>query len=292
MTPIDLYDLYRLARASTDAGYYNAAKILNAVAASLINRRLYAESLPKTDDDLAAALSAIEPALAEAQLDPQLLAALRQARTAIATDHIILQRDAPTFWVCRACGEVARDEAPEHCPQCGAGQLTFQTFPAAYYLEPLPVDEVLSQLNRTPDWLDGVLRHLSAEQLAQRIGGAEGEWSLIEAAGHLLDSQYLIAQRVNLFFESESPALNARPLWQLIDPANLTAAQIAERFRQARSEMLVQLHAASSSLWIRVGQHSEFGPVTLQQQVSYFAKHEQWHMAQITRIMQALTRPN
>ncbi|HEY4723274.1 MAG TPA: DinB family protein, partial [Anaerolineae bacterium] len=276
----------------TDTGYYNAAKILNAAAASLINRRLYAESLPKTDDDLAAALSASEPALAEAQLDPQLLAALRQARTAIATDHIILQRDVPAFWVCRACGEVARDEAPEHCPQCGAGQLTFQTFPAAYYLEPLPVDEVLSQLNRTPDWLDGVLRHLSAEQLAQRIGGAEGEWSLIEAAGHLLDSQYLIAQRVNLFFESESPALNARPLWQLIDPANLTAAQIAERFRQARSEMLVQLHAASSSLWIRVGQHSEFGPVTLQQQVSYFAKHEQWHMAQITRIMQALTRPN
>ena len=28
MTQIDLYDLYRLARASTDAGYYNAAKIL------------------------------------------------------------------------------------------------------------------------------------------------------------------------------------------------------------------------------------------------------------------------
>jgi hypothetical protein len=29
MTQIDLYNLYRLARASTDAGYYNAAKILN-----------------------------------------------------------------------------------------------------------------------------------------------------------------------------------------------------------------------------------------------------------------------
>src|SRR3989304_9876914 len=84
---------------SADAGYYTAAKILNAAAASLTNRRLYAESLPKTDDDLAAALSAIEPALAEAQLDPQLLAALRQAAPASATDHIILQRDAPTFWV-------------------------------------------------------------------------------------------------------------------------------------------------------------------------------------------------
>ncbi|HEY4722661.1 MAG TPA: hypothetical protein VII92_12485 [Anaerolineae bacterium] len=57
---------------------------------------------------------------------------------------------------------------------------------------------------------------------------------MIEAAGHLPDSQYLIAQRVNLFFESESPALNARPVWQLIDSANLTAGQIAGRLRQSR----------------------------------------------------------
>jgi hypothetical protein len=53
--------------------------------------------------------------------------------------------------------------------------------------------------------------------------------------------------------------------------------------------MLTKLHAVPIEYWVRVGQHTEFGPVTLQQQCSYFAKHEQWHMAQIMRIRHALS---
>ena len=52
--------------------------------------------------------------------------------------------------------------------------------------------------------------------------------------------------------------------------------------------MLTQLRSAPADRWTNVGQHNEFGPVTLQQQCTYFAKHEQWHMAQITRIRRAL----
>lgn len=280
-----LIDLYRLGRASTDAGYYQAAKLLYAAAASLLNSQLYGEVLPKTEAALTAALNTLQPHLLNAGGDPALLKELQQARAAIAagrTDFI------PALFVCRACGQIAFNTTPNQCPRCGAGQLTFQHFYAAYYLEPMPIDLALDQLARTPDWLDDTLADLSAEQLKQKIDGAEGEWSLLEAAGHLLDSQELLAGRVTLFMQQTAPNLSGKAPAEMIDQSGLSASQIARTFRTARATMIDQLKSAPSSYWSRLGQHSEFGPVTLQQQVGYFAKHEHWHMAQMTRIRKAV----
>jgi uncharacterized damage-inducible protein DinB len=171
---------------------------------------------------------------------------------------------------------------------CGAGPLVFQLFPPAFYLEPVPVPIVMAQLARTPDWLDGILNGLSKSQLTRQIDGTEGAWSLLEATGHLLDTQELIAQRVTMFFESDRPDLNAKAMWQTVEAARLTASEIAASFRRSRESMLSQLRAAPPEVWQHVGQHTEFGPVTLQQQCTYFAKHEQWHMAQITHMHRVL----
>ncbi len=290
MKHVDLYELQRLARTATDLGHYNLAKLLNAATLSVVNRSLYAESLPKTDRALAQAIEAIEPMLIEARLDPQLVASIRRARSIIAAGNLILYQDAPPLFVCRVCGEVARAAPPDHCPHCGAGQLTFQNIVTAYYLEPISINEVLDQLSRTPDWLDQTLSSLTPDQLTQTIGGVEAEWSLQEAAAHLLDTQQLIAHRVQLFLASEAPSLTAVAAWETVASASLSAHQIASSFRQSREAMLAQLRAAPPDRWTRIGQHAEFGPVTLQQQCSYFAKHEQWHMAQITRINHTLAQ--
>lgn len=284
MNDSDLIALYRLARAATDAGYYNAAKLFNGAAASLINRQLYAEALPKSDEDIAAAIVAIEPKLAALKIDDSLIESLSHIRSAILHNKMIAYTDAAPIFVCRVCGQIERTQPPEHCPHCGAGQLTFQNFNATYYLEPETIADLFSQLSRTPDWLDRTLSGLSANQLTQKIGGAEGEWSLLEAASHLLDAQQLIAGRVDLFLKHEAPNLSGKSPSEMVDQSGMTAAQIAGTFRQSRSHTIDQLHSAPSSYWSRIGQHTEFGPVTLQQQVSYFAKHEQWHMAQMTRL--------
>ena len=128
---------------------------------------------------------------------------------------------------------------------------------------------------------------MSVEQLKQKVSGAEGEWSLIEAAGHFLDSQQLIEHRVDLFMSNEAPNLSAKSVREMIDSAGLSAQAITQAFRKSRSHMLAELKAAPAATWQRIGQHAEFGPVTLQQQVTYFAKHEHWHMAQMTRIRKA-----
>jgi len=288
MPELDLYALQRMSRMAADLGHYNLGKLLNAAAASLANRSLYAESLPKTDRELAEAVGELEPSLREADLDLQLLAAIQHAREIIAAGNLIFYDDAPAVWVCRVCGEVALRTLPDHCPHCGAGALVFQSFPAAFYLEPEPVPVIMAQLARTSDWLEATLRSLTAEQTTRRVNGTEGAWSLHEAAGHVLDTQHLIAQRVELFMEHAAPNLNAKAMWQAVESAKLSAAEIAAEFRLSREAMLTQLRSAPADRWTNIGQHAEFGPVTLQQQCTYFVKHEQWHMAQITRIRRAL----
>jgi uncharacterized damage-inducible protein DinB len=281
-----LIDLYRLARAATDAGYYQTAKLLYAAAASLVNGQLYTESLPKTETGLAAGLDALLPQLSHAGLAPDLLKEIQRACAAVLAGRMDL---IPPIFVCRACGHFAFDAAPDQCPHCGAGQLTFQYFAAAYYLEPEPIASTLTHLAATPAWLDGILAGVSAEQLTQKVSGAEGEWSLLEAAGHLLDSQHLIAHRVELFLDNDAPNLSAKAPREMIDLAGLAASAMAHAFHVSRTHMLDRLKAAPSVYWQRIGQHAEFGPVTLQQQVTYFAKHEHWHMAQITRIRKAVS---
>lgn len=288
MTKIDLLALLSLSRAAADLGHYNLAKLLTGAVAAATNRELFAEALPKTDRELVEAVAALEPLLREAAIDQSLLARIQHARSLIAAQQLVLYPDSPPLYVCRVCGEVAWDAAPEHCPHCGAGTLVFQLFAPAFYLVPEPAPLVLSQLARTPGWLSGILNGLTAEQVTRQVDGAEGAWSLLEAAGHILDTQELIAQRVAMFFESEQPDLNAKAMWQRVEAARLTAAEIAMNFRLSRESMLSRLRTAPPQMWQHVGQHTEFGPVTLLQQCTYFAKHEQWHMAQITRIRQAL----
>ncbi len=291
MDPSKFIALHRLARAAMDLGQYNAAKLLAAAATSLVNRQLYSETLPKTDAALAAEVAALEPALQDAGLSASLLGALRQARAALTEGRLVVLSDAPRVSVCRACGEAVLGETPDHCPHCGAGRLTFQELTATYYLEPEPAPVVLDQLATTPDWLEQTVAELTEEQAARNVAGVEGEWSLREAAGHLLDAQDLIARRVNLFREQEAPDLAAKAVSEMVESAKRPVGEIAAAFRRSRESMLADLRQVPPAHWERVGRHTEFGPVTLRQQATYFAKHEQWHMAQMTRIRRALASP-
>ncbi len=294
MTDLDLAALYRLSRAASDLGHYNLSKLLNVAAVSYVNRAAWTDLQLTTDRALADAVAALEPQLREAQLDQHLLTALQHARETVAAGQLVSYEEAPIIYVCRVCGAVVAFGAvgqtplPEQCPTCGAGQLVFQFIPATFYLESAPVPIVMAQLARTPNWLEAIFSGLTEDQAARRVDGHEGEWSLHEAAGHLLDTQELIAQRAQLFLEHESPNLNAKAMWQSIESARWSAADIVSKFRLSREAMLIQLRSAPAECWGRSGQHVEFGPVTLQQQCTYFAKHEHWHMAQMTRIRQAL----
>ncbi len=288
VTHFDPHAVQRLKRAATDQGHYNLAMLLTVAQTSITTRQLSAESLPRTDRELAGGVAELLPQLQAAGLDPELLALIDRARVSLAEGKLILYDDAPPLFVCRACGQVALRSKPDPCPCCGAGSLIFEAFPASFYLEPLPVPVILDQLARTPDWLEALIEGASDAQIAQAIDGVEGAWSLGEAIGHVLDTQELIAQRVALFMQFESPDLNARAMWNEVASAGLSVREMTAQFRRSRAAMLAVLKDATPDHWLRLGRHTEFGPVTLQQQCGYFAKHEQWHMAQMSRLRRAV----
>ena len=131
-----------------------------------------------------------------------MLAAIQHAREIIAAGNLIFYDDAPPVWVCRVCGEVALRTLPDHCPQCGAGALVFQFFPAAFYLEPEPVPMIMAQLARTPDWLEAALRGLD------RRTDQRSAWTAQKARGHCMKRRDTCwtrsissPQRVELFME-------------------------------------------------------------------------------------------
>jgi hypothetical protein len=290
MNTIDWPALQRAARAALDMGHYQVAAMLQAAATSLITRRLYADALPKTDAALAEALAALEPGLAAAGLDAGLLAALRHARVRVAEGGTVGYADAPVLHVCRVCGAVTRGPRPAACPQCGAGPLVLQLFRPTFYLEPEPAAVVLEYLAATPPWLAALVAGLSPAQCDLQVAGSEGEWSLRAGADHLLGAGQLLARRVELFYTHPAPDLAAQPPSAVLGEEPLPIPALVERFAAERAALLARLPAPGDALWSRVGQHGEFGPVTLLQQATYFAKHEQWHMAQMTRMRRALEK--
>ncbi len=289
MQPADLLTLQRLARAAHEIGHYNLAKLLNAGHLSLSVQAMQAQGVPRNDQQLIEALAQIEPALAVEALPADWREALGHLRDAIARGEMALAADAPPVFVCRACGRIALDAAPPICPACGAGQLTFQEVGPTYYLEPEAPAAVLAHLSAMPEVLDSLLAGLSDDQAAQAVPGAEGEWSLSEAAAHLLDSNRLIAGRVELLLTNDEPDLKAQATWgEAGNTAAQGAAAIAAAFRRERGALVARLSALTPDQWLRAGRHTEFGRVTLVQQAGYFAKHEHWHLAQMTRIRAAL----
>jgi hypothetical protein len=291
MNDVDLLNLHRVAQAARDLGHYNLAKLLEAARTSLVTRTGRAGELPLTDTALLGELAALEQTLNSVALHPELLAAIRNAHSAIAHKGMALLEDAPPVFVCRHCGQVALRQAPEACPACGAGGLTFEEIIPAHYLQPEPPERILAQLRAFPDTLEGLLAGLTEEQAARKVPGAEGEWSLREAARHLRDSNRLLAYRVNLLLTETNPDLKPQTAWGMsaATPPDETTAAIAVDFRRERAGLLQQLAPLSPADWQRAGWHGEFGRVTLIQQATYFAKHEHWHLAQMTRLRRELS---
>ncbi len=289
MKSTDFLALQRVTQAARDLGHYNLAKLLDAARASLVQQTVRASGLPLTDAALLAELSSLEQTLADASLAPDLMAAIRNTHAAIAQNGMALLTDAPPVFVCRHCGQVELHQAPEMCSHCGAGGLTFEEIIAAHYLVPEAPERALTHLRAMPDTLDQLLAGLTEAQTARKIPGAEGEWSLREATGHLRDANRLLADRVDLILTCAEPELKAQATWEAAASAvQETSAAIAGQFRRERAAVVQRLAPLTPAEWGRAGWHGEFGRVTVLGQATYFAKHEHWHLAQMTRLRREL----
>lgn len=282
----ELVRLVSLARGLEMSGFYNAAKLMWAAAYSAELRASNTQGIPAHREDILPQLDAAIADLRDAGLSPDVIAAMQRARAAVGADSMISAGDVGEVHVCRSCGEVVLGPSPEACPNCGAWELTFKTFPAVYYLEPLPPDQALAALESVPGILNGLLEGLSEEQMDRQP--RPGEWGLRETLQHFASSQDLLAGRVVRMLAEDNPSLKSLTVSQMGGPVTLTSAQMLSAFSESRLDTVSRLKAASPDGWWRTGVHEEFGVVTVLQQASYFAKHDHNHLTQVRQILQAI----
>jgi len=274
--------LLALAAAVEREGRYNVAKLLRAAAWAQVQRDAD-DLLPDAPRGAALidALGAVAEAFADdTQLAP-LAAPLRAGAAVFAAGGVPLLESVPDPRVCRRCGEVALAGAPlTACPRCGADEATFLTQRPVWWLERHDPATALASLERTPDKVTSLLMQIPASARTSRPEAAT--WSAHEVVAHLRDAQGVLEQRVGLILEHDDPDLEAKMVWSWNDAErpDSTDAVLAE-YRASRDRVLARLRAAPAEAWWRTGRHTEFGRLTLTQQVSYFAAHEPTHLRQL-----------
>jgi rubrerythrin len=193
--------------------------------------------------------------------------------------------DAPDAFVCRTCGHLTMDAAPNRCPDCGSWPGRFRKFVAFFNgdnIEPINPVEVIYLFSRNAEDLESLVHGLSEEQLTQTP--AENEWSIRDHVAHFYDAQEMLDTRLELMLKHDDPELTAVAIYDYATeevgrPEN-TADMLAE-FLDLRTQSIAQLESLPlKDLW-RTGRHSEFGRITILRQVAYLAYHEQTHLAEI-----------
>jgi hypothetical protein len=140
-------------------------------------------------------------------------------------------------------------------------------------------------LEATPRIVEKLLEGLTQEQAA--MPSAPGEWSMREGLHHILVTEVLLSGRVRQILETDHPKLAGLAAWAERLEGDLGGQEIVRRFRESRQATVERLRGLSLEQWQRQGEHEEFGPVTLLQQASYFARHDQSHLAQLEKIREA-----
>jgi uncharacterized damage-inducible protein DinB len=279
--------LVRLARAAASleaGGLYGGGKLLRGAAFALTTRDAYAAG-PLIGPDLLAELDALREALRAAGMPDAFFDALTAARAAQADGRELTLAEAPALFVCRTCGTLVLEAAPDRCPTCGERAITFREFTPTYFLDPLPVPLLLHTLESAEGELRALVAGLSDAQMNHPP--LPTEWSVRDVLSHLLFTEQLLAERVRLLLTEDDPDLAGAAVWTYsADPR--PAGELLDAYAEIRGRTLAALRALPAEAWERSGRHSEFGRVTVRQQASYFAKHERHHFPQIEQIRKLL----
>lgn len=286
-----LLHLLALAARLEGEGQYNLAKLARGAADALSRQAAYQIAVPTTTDALAADIKQIAEALAPLGISAALIATLKQGADVMARGEVPLFSLIPHPYVCRTCGHLTIAEPTANCPTCGAWPGTFQRFMPNYWFDALEPLAAIERLRQTPLEVAELLAGLSDAQLNQTPPA--GGWAMRNVVIHLRDAQDVFAYRVELFQQEEHPALESKAVWTWAasqEEQPPTVQEIFASYQTSRQATLHRLEQFPLADWWRTGQHQEFGVVTLRQQVSYFAAHEETHLTQLGALRAVFNR--
>jgi hypothetical protein len=154
------------------------------------------------------------------------------------------------------------------------------TFPAGIY------PEMIERLRGTPARLEDRIGSTPADVLQRRDGE---RWSIQENAGHLLDLESLVMERLNQYLagavELHAADMSNRKTHEA-GHNGVPVASILSDFREQRMQLVTRLDGLHAELFSRTAFHPRLGlPMRLVDMVFFQAEHDDYHLARISELM-------
>lgn len=156
-------------------------------------------------------------------------------------------------------------------------------FPAGIY------PEMIERIRGTPARLDELLAGLTSETLTAQV---DGRWSMQENAGHLLDLESLVSQRIDEYLAGNA-ALHAADMSnrKTYDASHndVPIESILKAFRTARQEIVKRLESFDDDIFARAALHPRLNvPMRLVDMLFFQAEHDDYHLARISELKKLL----
>jgi hypothetical protein len=156
-------------------------------------------------------------------------------------------------------------------------------FPAGIY------PEMIERVRGTSARLDELLAGLPHEMLIAQV---DGRWSMQENAGHLLDLESLVSQRIDEYLAGNAALHAADMSNRKTHSANhneVPVETILKTFRTAREEIVNRLESLDAEIFERSALHPRLNvPMRLVDMLFFQAEHDDYHLARISELKKSL----
>lgn len=158
-------------------------------------------------------------------------------------------------------------------------------FPAGIY------PEMIERVRGTPARLEDLLAGLSPDTLTAQV---DGRWSMQENAGHLLDLESLVLQRVDEYLAGNTTLhaadMSNRKTYEA-SHNNVPVASILTAFRSARHELVNRLEHLDDEVFARSALHPRLNvSMRLVDMLFFQAEHDDYHLARISELRKSLAK--
>ena len=158
-------------------------------------------------------------------------------------------------------------------------------FPAGIY------PEMIERMRGTPARLEDLFAGLSPETLTTQV---DGRWSMQENAGHLLDLESLVSQRIDEYLAGNATLHAADMSNRKTHDANhndVPVNSILKAFRTARHDIVNRLESFDAEIFARSALHPRLNvPMRLVDMLFFQAEHDDYHLARISELKKLLAK--
>jgi len=156
-------------------------------------------------------------------------------------------------------------------------------FPAGIY------PEMIERIRGTPARLEELLSDLSPQILTTQ---ADGRWSMQENAGHLLDLESLVSQRIDEYLAGNA-ALHAADMSNRktyeASHNEVPVTTILNAFRTARHDIVQRLDTFDAGVFEGAALHPRLNvQMRLVDMLFFQAEHDDYHLARISELKKLL----